>query len=404
MTMPDVRGAVLRTKGLSNGLSEWIQGKPSMTADKTKTPDSPALPLKESSGQRQLNVIAFQYRCAGTPFHSRRFRHARTPVVLALFVVVTLLFLIASGPSGGAEHSTEVKNTAFHPTTPSVSLCADCPGIVIAVGREASQGFITPIAFYAGSRYHEIRVDFHGDSEKKAIQTQAELIRRVNKFTIVQDGADVGSFLVQTVAHQNSGLGCGEAIVPKGKVLYRSGHDNRPLRKNRDVFLAGLGMPLKNHKDVVAKDIPPDILMGVNALARDMFRKEIKVTSPSNIDFATYRTGPVKAYDINGDKQADYIILEPTAKLHKPVFVEVAGDSNEVSVFMIVYVNAKSLKRIYGVPGFYYSPRYYCVADLDSDGNLEILLEEGFGEAFHFEIYRFSQGFPNLYRGTEFGC
>lgn len=163
-------------------------------------------------------------------------------------------------------------------------------------------------------------------------------------------------------------------------------------------------LPLKNHKDIVAEDIPPDTLMGVNALAKEIFRKEIKVTSPSNIDFATYRTGPVKAYDINGDNQADYIILEPTARLHKPIFVEVAGDSNEVSIFMIVSVKAKSLKRIYGAPGFYYSPRYYCVADLDSDGNLEILLEEGFGEAFHFEIYRFSEGFPNLYRGTEFGC
>jgi len=238
MTMPDIGGAVLRAQGLSSGSSEWIQGKPSMTANKTKTPDSPALPLKESSGQCQLNIIPCQSRGAGILFHSRRFRHARTPVVLALFVVVTLLFLIASGPSGGTEHSTEIKNTPFRPATPSVSLCTDCPGIVIAVGREASQGYITPIAFYAGNRYHEIRVDFHGYSERKAIQTQAELIRRVNKFTIIQDGADVGSFLVQTVAYQNSGLGCGEAIVPKGKVLYRSGHDNRPLRKNRDVFLA----------------------------------------------------------------------------------------------------------------------------------------------------------------------
>ena len=402
--MPDIRGAVLIAQGLSSDSSERIQWKPSMTANKPQTSDSPALPLKESSGQCQLYIIPCQSHGAGKLFHSRRFRHARTPVVLALFVVVILLFLIASGPSGGTEHSTEVKNTAYRPATSSLSLCADCPGIVIAVGREASQGFVTPIAFYAGNRYHEIRVDFYGDSEKKAIQTQAELIRRVNKFTVVQDGADVGSFLVQTVAHQNSGLGCGEAIVPKGKVLYRSGHDNRPFRKNRDVFLAGLGMPLKNHKDIVAKDIPPDTLMGVNALAKEIFRKEIKVTSPSNIDFATYRTGPVKAYDINGDKQADYIILEPTARLHKPVFVEVAGDSNEVSIFMIVSVNAKSLKRIYGAPGFYYSPRYYCVADLDSDGNLEILLEEGFGEAFHFEIYRFSQEFPNLYQGTEFGC
>jgi len=298
-----------------------------------------------------------------------------------------------------------VRDAAGDSAVPLAVPCQNCPKIIIAVKRDPSKDFITPIAFNSDNRYHEIRVDLYGEKGKKEIQNYTEMIRGPRSYTIVQDGADVGKFLVQQVLYQNSGLGCGDSTVAKGEPLYRSDRLGRSGKGHREVYLAGLNMAVKTRTNAIVKEIPADVRTRIDAMARDLFRKEIAVTSPVNIDFATYRLGQMKSYDVNGDNKSDFVILEPVVKLFKPEILEVVGESDEISLLMIVAVDGKSLKRVYGAPGFYYSPRYYCVADLDGDGNLEILLEEGFGEAFHFEIYRFLNGnLLKLYSGTEFGC
>jgi hypothetical protein len=297
------------------------------------------------------------------------------------------------------------KNPTSDVTVPLAVPCPNCPKIITAVKRDPTKDFITPIVYYADNRYHEIRVDLFGEKGKKEIQNYTEMIRGARSYTIVHDGADVGKFLVQQVLYQNSGLGCGDSNVVKGKPLFRSDRKERSDKERREAYLAGLDMEVKTRSNAVVKEISSDVRTRIDVMVRDIFRKETKVTSPSNIDFATYRLGELKSYDVNGDNKIDFVILEPVVKLFKPEVVEIVGETDEISLFMIVAVDGKTVKRVYGAPGFYCSPGYYCVADLDGDGNLEILLEEGFGEAFHFAIYRLIDGtLIKLYSGTEFGC
>lgn len=326
--------------------------------------------------------------------------------ILAGVLLISEMLLNPLPLGGDTRNLPSAKNPTSEVGVPLAVPCANKPKIMIAVKLQDSQDFfITPIAFYSDNSYHEIRVDLYGEKGKKEIQNYTEMVRGLRSYTIVRDGADVGKFLVQQVLYQNSGLGCGDSTVAKGKPLYRSNQIISSMKDRNEVFLAGMDMSLKTRADVIVNEIPADLRTLIDAMARDHLRKELTVTLPSNINFATYRMGQLKAYDVNADKRIDFVILEPVVKLFKPELVEIAGESDEISSFMIVSVNGRSIKRIYGAPGFSYSPRYYCVADLDGDGNLEILLEEGFGEAFHFEIYHFIDGnLLKLYSGTEFGC
>jgi len=333
----------------------------------------------------------------------RSFAWMTTVLVVVLLIPEMLLNPLPLGGEMG--NLPQTKNSTSEVAVPLLVPCPDCPKIIIAVKRDPTKDFITPIVFYADNRYHEIRVDLYGEKGKKEIQNYTEMIRGVRIYTIVHDGADMGNFLVQQVLYQKSGLGCGDGTVVKGKPLYRSDRIGRSDQGRREIYLAGIDMPLKPRADVTIHKILADVGTRIDAMARDLFRKEITATSPSNINFETYRLGQLKSYDVDGDNKSDLVILEPVVKLFKPVVVEIVGESDEISLFMIVAVDGKSLKRVYGAPGFHYYPQFYYVADLDCDGNMEILLEEGFGEAFHFEIYRFLNGnLIKLYSGTEFGC
>jgi hypothetical protein len=220
---------------------------------------------------------------------------------------------------------------------------------------------------------------------------------------MISDGVKTGTFDVSNVKFRE-GLSCDNAYIPAGKIHLIQKTANYGKDSNNTLFLSTGSTSVINSKFIPVKEIASSYMNNITNLLKFKFQN-LRITNSRNIDTSSLKIEYVKAYDLENDGQPELFLMSGSMRLYKAVVTDEVGCSaNDITLFMIIFLDRNQYRILYSSEPPY-GTNLIGAADIDSDGNIEIVINNGLCEAWHFEIYRFQNGsLKKLYSGTEYGC
>lgn len=280
---------------------------------------------------------------------------------------------------------------------------------IIAIQKDnlenTDEDLLFPIAFIKNMQYYEISVSALNEREVTSKDLQVKsLLSNVRQYMMISDGVKTGTFNVSNVKFRE-GLACDNAYIPEGKIQLIQEMSNYRQNSNNTLFLSTGNTTIMNNKFIPVKGIASNHINNITNLVKTKF-ENLKVTNSNNIDASSLKLEYLKAYDLENDGHPELFLVGSSVRLHKAVFTdESCGPTNEVTLFMIVCLERNQYRILYSSEPSYEESNLIGAADIDGDGNIEIVINSGRCEAWDFEIYRFQNGIlEKLYSGTGYGC
>ncbi len=270
---------------------------------------------------------------------------------------------------------------------------------IIAVPKndweKIGKDLLYPIVYFKDSKYYEISVGGATKENEVAIENKyiLSMLQNIKQYTVVSKGEVAGRFIVDRVKF-GGGMSGDFAYIPQGKLEIYG-------KKDIDFLLSSFNQSSGN-KFVLLKNISNDVIKDLTKIAGDNLLNASDI-EPSNINISTLKIAYVKSYDTNKDGAADFFVMGAEVD----VFDSSAygGERSKPEIFLIIKsLNSTQYKVLYSSKPEVMDASMVGLADIDGDGNIEIVLNAGYYEGWHFEIWRYVNGsLIKVYSGTEYG-
>jgi hypothetical protein len=280
--------------------------------------------------------------------------------------------------------------------------------IIIAIQKDnlenTGEDLLFPVAYIKDMQYHEISVSALNEREVTSKDLQVKsLLSNIKKYMMISDGVKTGTFDVSNVRFRE-GLSGDNAYIPEGKIHLIQETANYRNDSHNTLFLSSVDTSVMNNKFIPIKGIASNHINNITNLIKIKCHN-LRVTTANNIDASSLKVEYLKAYDLENDGQSELFLVGSSIRSYKAVSSERYGKfTNELLLFMIICLDRNQYRILYSSEPLYSEANLIGALDIDGEGSIEIVINSGIWEDWHFEIYRFQNGIlKKLYSGTGYG-